>query len=42
LLDLDVQLSTLAAGAAVMVIAWLISLPLRDASVADDDSSMGA
>jgi steroid 5-alpha reductase family enzyme len=35
LLDLDVQLLTLAAGAAVMVGAWLISLPLRDASVAD-------
>lgn len=35
MLDLDVQLLTLAAGASVMVLAWLISLPLRDASVAD-------
>jgi steroid 5-alpha reductase family enzyme len=34
-LDLDVQLATLAAGAAVMVGAWAVSLPLRDASVAD-------
>ncbi len=35
MLDLDVQLLTLAAGAAVMTLAWLVSLPLRDASVAD-------
>ncbi len=35
MLDLEVQLLTLAAGAAVMVAAWLVSLPLRDASVAD-------
>lgn len=35
MLDLDVQLLTLAAGAAVMVVAWLISLALEDASVAD-------
>lgn len=35
MLDLDVQLLSLAAGAAVMTGAWLISLPLRDASVAD-------
>ena len=35
MLDLQVQLLTLAAGVAVMVVAWLISLPLRDASVAD-------
>ena len=35
MLDLDVQLWTLAAGAAVMALAWAVSLPLRDASVAD-------
>lgn len=35
MLDLDVQLLTLAAGAAVMVAAWLVSLALSDASVAD-------
>lgn len=35
MLDLDVQLLTLAAGAAVMVCAWLVSLALTDASVAD-------
>jgi steroid 5-alpha reductase family enzyme len=35
LLDLDVQLLTLAAGAGVMVVAWLVSLAMRDASVAD-------
>lgn len=35
MLDLDVQLLTLAAAASVMVLAWLVSLPLRDASVAD-------
>lgn len=35
MLDLDVQLLTLAAGAAVMVCAWIVSLILRDASVAD-------
>jgi steroid 5-alpha reductase family enzyme len=34
-LDLDIQLLTLAAGAGVMVGAWLISLAMRDASVAD-------
>jgi steroid 5-alpha reductase family enzyme len=33
--DPDVQLLTLAAGAAVMVCAWLVSLAIRDASVAD-------
>ncbi len=35
MLDLDVQLLTLAAGAAVMVIAWLASVGMEDASVAD-------
>lgn len=35
MLDLDVQLLTLAAAASVMVLAWLASLPLRDASLAD-------
>lgn len=35
MLDLDVQLLTLAAGAGAMVFAWLVSLPMRDASVAD-------
>lgn len=35
MLDLDVQLLTLAAGAAVMVCAWLVSIAIEDASVAD-------
>ncbi len=35
MLDLGVQLLTLAAAVAVMSGAWLVSLPLRDASVAD-------
>lgn len=35
MLDADVQLAALAAAAAVMVAAWIVSLPLRDASVAD-------
>jgi steroid 5-alpha reductase family enzyme len=35
MLDLDVQLLTLAAGAAVMVCAWLLSIAIEDASVAD-------
>lgn len=35
MLDLDVQLLTLAAGAGVMLIAWLVSVAMRDASVAD-------
>ena len=35
MLDLDVQLLTLAAGAGVMVLAWLVSLAIHDASVAD-------
>lgn len=35
MLDLDVQLLTLATAAAVMLGAWLVSLVLRDASVAD-------
>jgi steroid 5-alpha reductase family enzyme len=34
-LDLDVQLLSLAAAAAVMAAAWLVSLALEDASVAD-------
>jgi steroid 5-alpha reductase family enzyme len=34
-LDLDVQLFTLAAGVAVMLIAWLVSVGMEDASVAD-------
>lgn len=35
MLDLSVQLSTLAAGAAVMVITWALSIPTKDASLAD-------
>ena len=35
MLDLEIQLLTLAAGAGVMVFAWLVSLAMRDASVAD-------
>lgn len=35
MLDLDVQLLTLAAGAAVMVFAWAVSVAIEDASVAD-------
>lgn len=35
MLDLEVQLLTLAAGLAVMVTTWLISIPTRDASLAD-------
>ncbi len=35
MLNLDVQLATLGAGAAVMFVAWLVSLSMRDASVAD-------
>jgi steroid 5-alpha reductase family enzyme len=35
MLDLDVQLLTLAAAVAVMVLAWVVSVPLEDASVAD-------
>ena len=35
MLDLDIQLLTLAAGGAVMVFAWLVSLAIKDASVAD-------
>jgi steroid 5-alpha reductase family enzyme len=34
-LDLDVQLLSLAAAATVMIAAWLVSLVLEDASVAD-------
>ena len=34
-LDLDVQLAALLAALAVMVATWLLSLPLRDASIAD-------
>ncbi len=35
MLDLGVQLGSLAAAAAVMGVAWLVSLRMRDASVAD-------
>lgn len=35
MLDLDVQLLTLAAGVAVMLVTWLISIPTRDVSFAD-------
>ncbi|HKJ36852.1 MAG TPA: DUF1295 domain-containing protein [Solirubrobacterales bacterium] len=35
MLDLDTQLLTLAAVAALMIGTWLLSLPLRDASIVD-------
>lgn len=35
MLDLSVQLSALGAALAVMVITWVISVPIRDASIAD-------